>query len=159
MPNREQRRRKSNERAAAHGGQGLPDANAVSHIMGAATGVHRLTAIKAVMGANNGQAILLQLDVGGVDLNLEIEAHSLPSLINYLLGAASVAGPAPGDGQPWPVQDLAQTVRARATEFELRTQGDKLSVVMRVGRVDLSVALPAAAAMAMNGAPAAAAER
>jgi hypothetical protein len=54
------------------------------------------------------------------------------------------------------VPDLVQTVRARATEFELRTQGDKLSVVMRVGRIDLSVALPAAAAMALIGAPAAA---
>jgi len=157
MPNREQRRRKSNERMAAQGGEGLPQANAVSHVMGAATGVHRLTAIKAVMGANNGQAILLQLDVGGLELNLEIEARSLPSLINYLLGAASVAGPAPGDAQSWPVQDLAQTVRARASDVELQTQGDKHSLVMRVGRVDLSVQLPAAAAIALKDVPAAAA--
>lgn len=151
MPNREERRRKSNERMAAQSVQGLPDANAVSHVMGAATGVHRLTAIKAVMGANNGQAILLQLDVGGVDLNLEIEARSLPSLINYLLGAASVAGPMPGESQTWPVQDLAQTVRARASDVELQMQGDKLILVMRVGRVDLSVQLPAAAAVALKG--------
>ena len=150
MPNREQRRRKSNERMAAQGGEGLPQANAVSHVMGAATGVHRLTAIKAVMGANNGQAILLQLDVGGLDLNLEIEARSLPSLINYLLGAASVAGPAPGDAQSWPVQDLAQTVRARASDVELQTQGDKHILVMRVGRVDLSVQLPPAAVVALK---------